>query len=361
MAPGAGAEAGRSPRRYGKVDRPMLEGVVYRSLGASRPEVLVGPKSGFDNAFVSVGKDAVMVVSTDPVSVIPRIGMKKSAWLSVHLVASDVATSGIPPAFAAFSFNFPAEMGEADRREYLRSIGLASEELGVAIVAGHTGSYPGGGFTVVGGGTMMGIGRRGQYVDPSMARAGDSILMTKGAAIEATATLAWSFPKFTEREVGKNLARRARLLLDSCTTVKEALVAGKVGLGPAGVTSMHDATEGGVLGGLGDMAAASGAAFHVEQDKIFVSEEARAVCGAFGIDPLSSLSEGTLLLTCHPGRVDHLKTAIEKEGLPVFEVGSVRRGAGLWMTRGRRPPAKVRSVSEGYWDAYAEAVARGRL
>ena len=349
----------RFSARYGKLDRRTMEEVVYRNLGAPDGSVLVGPKAGFDNAFVSINGKRVMVVTTDPVSVIPRIGVRKSAWLSVHLIASDLATSGVAPEFASFSLNFPSEMSSAEKREYLRSLGKACKEIGVAIVAGHTGAYPGAAFTVVGGGTMIGFANEGGYVDPSMARVGDSILMTKGAAIETTASLAASFPRSTEQRIGKRLAKAAREMLDDCSTVKEALLASSVGMGESGITSMHDATEGGVLGGLHEMARASNRAFFVDQDSIFVSKQARAVCAAFAIDPLTSLSEGTLLMTCVPSRVGEIRRRIRRAGIAVYKIGSVREGSGLWVSKAHGRPRKVRPAADGYWTTYDRSVAVG--
>ncbi|MDA4120011.1 MAG: AIR synthase related protein, partial [Thaumarchaeota archaeon] len=230
---------------------------VYRHLGRLDKKVIVGPGRGYDNAFINLQNGKVMVLSTDPVSVIPQVGPSKSAWLSVHLIASDVATSGTPPEFAAFSLNLPDEMGVAQKEEYVSSLGDACKELNVTIVSGHTGTYPGAGFTVVGGGVMFAFANEDDYVDPSMANVGDRVLMTKGSAIEATASLAWAFPTLTEKKVGRKLFARARSLLDQCTVVKDAMIARSIGLGKEGVSSMHDATEGGVLGALEEMARAS--------------------------------------------------------------------------------------------------------
>ncbi|HEV2389577.1 MAG TPA: hypothetical protein VGS04_02520, partial [Nitrososphaerales archaeon] len=77
--------------RQGKVSREFLERAVFSNLGAKRSSVLVKPGHGMDNAVVSLGKRGVIIVTSDPVSVIPAIGMKESAWLSVHLLASDLA------------------------------------------------------------------------------------------------------------------------------------------------------------------------------------------------------------------------------------------------------------------------------
>jgi hydrogenase maturation factor len=344
---------------FGKARKGFLRRVVLRSLGAASRAVLIGPGLGLDNAFVSAGRGRVMAVTADPVSIIPGVEPSISAWLSVHLIASDYTTSGLQPEFATFTFNLPGDLENSKAEAYLKAIGSECKRLNVAIVAGHTGSYPGAGYTVVGGGSMLGFCRRGEYVDPTMARAGDAIVMTKGAAIEAAAMLARSFPRFVEGRVGHAQCRRARLLLGRCSTVTDATVAASAGLGTDGITSMHDATEGGVLGGLGEMADAAGKAFVVQKESIHVPAEVQAVCAAFGIDPLSSESEGTLLLTCHESALDGLQGRLRRRGIEASPIGRVMKGSGLWLSGGKGAPARVRPESDGYWRAYEESLRSG--
>ena len=355
----AQSRASRGKTIYGKASRELLEGVVYRNLGVKRSEVVKGPGRGLDNAVIGLGGKRIMVLTVDPVSIIPPLGIQLSAWLSVHLIASDYATSGLKPEYATFGFNFPPELSDADREEYVRSVGEECRRLGITIAAGHTGSYPGAGFTVIGAGSMFGFGRRGGFVDPSMARPGDAILMTKQAGIEATASLTLSFPRYVEGKVGRLRASRAKKLIRSCSTVTDAFTAARIGLGRGGITSMHDATEGGVLGGLEEMTYASGTAFDVDEGRINVSEEVGAVCGAFGLDPVDSLSEGTLLVTCNPDRLDDLKDEFAGSGIPIREIGSVRDGAGLWVTKGGRGPKRIKPGADRYWAAYRDAIDAG--
>lgn len=342
--------------RRGKEGPEFMERVVYRSLGSESPKTRVGPGIGLDNAVVSIGRGKVMILTVDPVSAIPAFGMKLSAWLSVHLIASDYTSSGGDPEFATFSYNFPEAMSQDDREEYVRSVGRECKKLGVSIVGGHTGSYPGGGSTVVGAGSMVGFAPEGGYVAPSMARIGDSILMTKHAALEATASLALSFPVFTDTSVGPEAAAKARSMLRLCSTVRDALAARKVGLGD-GVSSMHDATEGGVLGALEEMATASKKSFVVDVDSIPVPPEVRGVCAAFGIDPLTTMGEGSLLITCSPARVGGLERSVRQAGIPIIEIGAVKRGGGLRLRRGDTT-RKFLPGPDGYWTAYEEGVRR---
>ena len=78
------------PEQQGKVPREFLESVVFANLGAKRSSFLVEPGHGLDNAVISLGGKKVLVVTSDPLSVIPSVGLKESAWLSVHLLASDL-------------------------------------------------------------------------------------------------------------------------------------------------------------------------------------------------------------------------------------------------------------------------------
>lgn len=344
--------------RQGKLDSRTMKRVVYQSLGSTSGMVVSGPGRGLDNAVLSIGGDRRMLVTSDPVSVIPAVGMRESARLSVQLIASDYTTSGLGPEFATFTYNMPQSMRATEVEEYLRAVGDECRRLGVAVVAGHTGSYPGAGFTVVGGGTMFGFCREGGYVDPTMARPGDIVLMTKGAAIEAAAMLAHSFPRHLERVVGREALKHAKSMIGNCSTVKDALTASSVGLGPGSVTSMHDATEGGIIGGLSEMAEASRKAFFVEKERVHVPAESTRICGAFGIDPLSTVSEGALLITCNPRRVEELKHRLRRSGVPAFEIGIVRSGRGLWVSSGGRV-RKAKPTLDRYWSVYERGVTSG--
>ena len=112
----------RGAEPYGKAPGDVME-VVYRSLGVRRREVVRGPRRGLDNAVLSLPGGGMMIITTDPVSMMPAVGAKMSAWLSVHLIASDYTTSGASPEYASFTFNFPVAMGASDRDSYLESVG----------------------------------------------------------------------------------------------------------------------------------------------------------------------------------------------------------------------------------------------
>src|SRR4029453_4012911 len=152
----------------------------------------------------------------------------------------------------------------------------ACSDPGVAVVTGHTARYDGCAWPMVGGATCIALGPDDAYVTPEMARPGDRIVVTKGAAIEATALFGATSPGRPRAGVGGGTVAAADALFERMTVVPEAVIARDFGLRAAGVTAMHDATEGGVLGGLLEVAVASGNGMRVELDAIPRRPEAPA-------------------------------------------------------------------------------------
>jgi hydrogenase maturation factor len=354
----------------GKLTPAEFDRLIAPHLGAQRAEVLVGPRAGHDCAIVKIGAGRVMAMTTDPLSVIPAIGLESSAWLACHLVASDLWTSGIPPAYATVDFNLPPDVDDAALATYVRAMGEAWSELGVAVVTGHTGRYPARpdpAVSVIGAATLLGTGDEGRYLVPSMARPGDRVIVTKGCAIEATAIAAHLVPDRVRAalieagasaEEARRGIERARAMLGQVSVVADCRALVAIGVRDRGVTALHDATEGGVFGGLLELAKACGHDLRIERARIPISAEARAACVAFGgIDPYWTLSEGALVATVRPERAADALAALREAGIAAAEVGEVVAGHGtLWLTERDGAVKKLTEPEpDPYWAAYARA------
>jgi hydrogenase maturation factor len=355
----------------GKLPPGGFDRLIAPHLGAARPEVLVGPRAGTDCAIVRLSAGRVMAVTTDPLSVVPALGMAASARLASHLLASDLWTSGIPPAYATVDFNLPPGMTDGDLAEYWQAMGDEWGRLGVAVVAGHTGRYPGCDYPIIGAATLVGVGDEGRYLTPAMAAPADRIVVTKGCAIEATAIAAHLIPiRLTAALESGGMApleaeaalARARASLADVSVVADCRAALRVGVRDRGVSALHDATEGGVLGGLLELAKASGQDLRIERERMPLSPEARAACEAWGgIDPWWTLSEGTLIAAVRPAHVAAVLAALAEAGIAAADVGEVMSGNGrLWLTE---PGGGVRRLDgpepDPYWAAYDRAVREG--
>lgn len=353
----------------GKLTPAEFHRSIAGRLGAERGEVLFGPRPGGDAAIVRAGAGRVLAVTTDPLSLVPALGPERSARLACRLVASDLWTTGIPPAFAAVTLNLPPEFAADTLDRYLEAAHAAWRELDVAVVTGHTGRYDGCGLTIVGAATVMGMGDEGRWVGPPFVQPGDRVLITRDCAVEATAIAAHLMPvrflaalaALPEPHDPDAVLARARASLDQVSVVEHCRAAVRVGVRDRGVSALHDATEGGVLGALIELAGAAGHDLRIERARIPLSVEARAACAAFGIDPYWTLSEGTLIVCARPAHAAAVARSLADAGIPAFEVGEVVRGHGtLWLTE---PGGEITQWTEPepdpYWPAYARAVREG--
>lgn len=314
-------------QRTGKATAELFERVILRRLGSKDDDVLVGPRHGVDVGVVRVAEGVAMALSADPVFVVPAYGWERAAWFAVHILASDAATSGLRLRWMAVDLNLPPEITDGELTQLWDGFHRACLGIGVAVVTGHTARYDGCTWPMVGGAVCMASGPEDRFVTPTMARPGDRVVVTKGAAIEATALFAATFPERLAEGIGADIVKRADALFEQMTVVPEAGVARTFGLRDEGVTSMHDATEGGVFGGLTEVAAASGVGMRIELDAIPVREEVRAVCDHVEMDPYTSISEGTLIATVVADRADAFVGSLAAAGIEGAIVGEVAEAA----------------------------------
>ncbi|MEO0170536.1 MAG: AIR synthase-related protein [candidate division WOR-3 bacterium] len=127
-----------------------------------------------------------------------------------------------------------------------------------------------------------------------------------------------------------------------------------------GVKAMHDATECGVLGGVYEMAEASGVGVILYKDKIPVQEGVLEICKLFGMEPYSSISEGTLVIAAVPDKADEIVRRLKNKGIDAEIVGEfIPRERGMWVVEsGEQKPLEHPRV-DPFWSAIDEALKRG--
>ena len=330
----------------GKISPEVFEKVILPQLGAKASEIIVGPQSGVDCSVLDFG-DKVLVFETDPVYIAPQLGMELASWFAVHILASDVSVMGAKPKYLCIDLNLPLEMTEEQLVEMWNGIHNACKNLGVSIISGHTAKYPGCNFPMLGGATMIGIADKDKFVTPKGAKPGDKIIITKGAAIEATGLLSTFFYDKVKEKIG-TIADDAKKLCWQMSVVEDAQTAMSAG----GVTSMHDATECGIYGALYEVAQASNAGMRVEKEKIIVRKEAKAVCELFKIDPYISISEGTLLITAKPENAGAIIEALKKKNIEASIVGDVlEKGNGMRLVESGIERELVHPTIDPFWAA----------
>ena len=299
----------------GKIHPEFFNKVIYPRLGNADRSVIVKPQHGVDFGVIDLG-DKVMVLSADPFYMARELGIEKAAWFAVHILASDVAVSGIKPRYMAVDLNLPPEMTEDELARMWDTVHKECKKLGIAIVTGHTARYAGCNYPMVGGATVFGIDKKSKLIKPKI-NVGDLIIVSKGPAIETTGLMSAYFPKFLEEKYDRAFVKKAQAVYYQMSTVKDASIAAKAG----GVTAMHDATECGVFGGLYEMAAHSKVGLNIYVDDIIIQDVVKKTCECFEIDPYCAISEGTLLASAKRNRAKAVVAALENEGIPASIVG----------------------------------------
>lgn len=325
----------------GKIDRAFFEEFIAARLGATRADVRKGPTPGVDFGVVDAGEHAI-AVATDPISILPQLGFERAGRFAVQFVLTDVAVSGLSPTHLSISLALPPELTDEEFAGLWQGIHDECEELGVQIVTGHTARYEGCQFPWVGHGTAFAIGSPADLIYPDGATAGDQILVTNGPAVEVTALFASLFPD--QIPVSETVLEQAQALLAETGAVRPANVIADID----GVTAIHDATEGGLVGAFHEMARSADVSFAVETDPIPIRPGIREISDALEMDPWRATTAGTLVITVAPDAVDAVVAALAERGTPVGVAGVVNQGEGVQIDGERSTPPS----GDSSWPVY---------
>jgi len=306
----------------GKVDREFFESHIASRLGASRNDVHTGPKHGVDFGVIEVS-DQALAVATDPISILPGLGHERAGRFAVRFVLADVAVSGLAPSHLAVTLSLPPAIDTETFAAVWRGVDAECRELGVAVTTGHTACYEDASLPWVGAGTALAAGDPEGIVHPDGARPGDALVVTKGPAVETTGLLTTLFPG--EIPLPAETLALAQERLADTGVVRDALAAREAGT----VTAMHDATEGGLLGALFEMADSADVRIVLDSGAVPVMPGVGETCETLGIDPWRATTGGTLLIAVAPDSVDPVLAALDERGTPAAVAGHVESGAGV--------------------------------
>jgi hydrogenase maturation factor len=319
----------------GKIPPNVLESIVLRRSGAPSPLVKVKPKIGLDVAVISL-KNGYLILSSDPITgVAEEIG-----WYAVNVAANDVATSGAKPMFLQAVILLPEGSNTSTLEQIAKDMHRASKQIGLTITGGHTETVKGLKRPIV---ISTCLSLTESYITSADAKLDDTILLTKAAALEGTSILA-RFDKSIEA-LPPSLRREAIRLAKKISIVEEAVEAYSTGY----VHAMHDPTEGGIIGGLCEMAEASKLGFIIYRSKVPVLDVTKKICELKGIDPLLLISSGSLLLAVDPKGVEQVKNRLALKGIPATEIGKFTRSKRIVIDENGKKHSYPKAVVDELW------------
>ncbi|MGF1637251.1 MAG: AIR synthase-related protein [Cyclobacteriaceae bacterium] len=344
----------------GKIQDEFLKANIYPFTGVNRPEINIGPAYGVDVSIVDLPSGFAMALTSDPLSLIPTLGLEESAWLSVHLMANDMATTGKPPMYSQFVLNLPADISTSVFNIYWQHIHSICSKIGVGITGGHTGRFEGINSTIAGGGTMITIAPRDQLLTSKDAGIDDALIVTKGPALVASSILSMSFPETVKKYCGKEIQEKASELFYETSSLQAGLIADEVNSQTKAITAMHDVTEGGILGAIYEMAVAAGLGVKVYDDRLPKAPVQESVCACFDLDPRFCIGAGSMIMATKKGKAEKVIQALKNKGIEAFVVGSMTaQKSGMVLIENDVENKLEHPGTDPYWAAFYKAIKQG--
>lgn len=290
--------------KEGKLDFDDLKKIIFDNKTIKRDEVKIRNDVGEDCTVIDFG-ECEGIFSTDPITGAD----KNTGKLAVHINCNDIASAGGEPLGMLVTILAPVDSTLEDINGVMKEIDEEAAKIGVEIVGGHTEVTSAVNKLVVSV-TVIGKNKRGSSVRTGGAKLGDDIVVTKTLGLEGTYILINDYEERIKKVLTEDEIKLGKTLINKISVLNEGKICNEFG-----VNSMHDITEGGLLGGIFEVAMACGYGFRIFKDKIPLMEITRKVCDEFKIDPLRLISSGSMLITVSDG------TALCKR-LKEFEIDS---------------------------------------
>jgi hydrogenase expression/formation protein HypE len=302
--------------KVGKLNWDDLKEIISSNRSVDRADVRIKSGVGEDCSVIEFG-DYECVISTDPITGADSdIGK-----LAVHINCNDIASCGVEPVGILVTILAPENTTLGEIKEVMKQIDEETKKLNVEILGGHTEVTRAVNKLIVSC-TAIGKGKKGSAVATAGAQVGDEIVVTKFLGMEGTSIVVNDYFQYVKDILSVEEVEEVKGYINNISVVKEGIAAGSFG-----VNSMHDITEGGVLGALWEMAEASGVGFMVYKEKMPVSSVTEKVCSRLSLDPLRFISSGSMLITAKDGEA--LAKRLKQRGINASIIGTITMNRGI--------------------------------
>jgi hydrogenase maturation factor len=143
---------------------------------------------------------------------------------------------------------------------------------------------------------MLGEVEKEKLVKTSGVLPNDALILTKGIFIEGTSIIGREKENFLfDKGYHKEFIDKCKnyLFNPGISIFNDALLANKNFI----INAMHDPTEGGLSTGIAEMTIASNKGVSIEKEKIFILPEPLELSKIFHLNPMGTISSGSLLIS----------------------------------------------------------------
>ena len=293
-------------------------------------DLVVGPQLGEDAAVIKLG-DNYLVATSDPIT----FATEDIGWYVVCVNSNDIAAMGAVPKWLLVTLLLPEDATTpAMVRDIMAQLTQACAEFDIALCGGHTEVTPAVTQPVVIG-QMMGVTHKNALFTSADARVGDTLILTKGLGIEATAIIAREREAQLRGKCDAQFLEQAKNYLTNpgISVLQDAQIA----IATGGVHAMHDVTEGGVSTAAYELATAAGLGVVLYSDKLLGSpilygDITRMLCDMFALNPLGVISSGAMLIASESEKGETICQALDTAGINADIIGKFLPSEdGFWL------------------------------
>ncbi|MDI9623813.1 MAG: hydrogenase expression/formation protein HypE [Methanothermobacter sp.] len=219
--------------------------------------------------------------------------------LAISGTINDISVMGAKPLAIANAMIISEGFNSEELERIIKSMDQISQETGTSIITGDTKVMEQGKLDkMVITTTGIGIAEKGKIIRDNGLEVGDKIILTGSIGDHGIALMAYREGFGFETSLKSDVAPLWEI-------VEAALEIG-------GVKAMKDPTRGGLANALNELAEKSGVGMLIEEDKIPIKEEVRAVSEMLGIDPYEVANEGKIVMGVEAELADKILKAIRK-------------------------------------------------
>ncbi len=312
----------------GKLNHEALQALIkdyVSDLQISDPRVIIGSKVGEDAAVIDTPGEHYLVVKTDPIT----FATEEIGFYVVNVNVNDVVCTGAEPKWFQATILLPEKDTTKELvRSIFKSIHDTCDSFGITVIGGHTEVTSDIRRPIVVG-SLLGEVKKENLVSSSGAEPGDALILTKGIFIEGISIIARDKRDLLENKgFTPQFIERCQNFLYSpgISVYKEARLAVK----NYSIKAMHDPTEGGLSCGIAEMSIASEIGVLIEGAQINILPEAQKLSDIFDLNPLGTISSGSLLIALDKQEAPSLIQDLENNNIEAMEIGTfIEKEKGL--------------------------------
>lgn len=302
--------------KFGKVTENVYDRSVRRPVRTIDKDTILSADPGgncavFASKAPTPGESGSEVLISIPMT-FTGAQSAQSRFLIYHVI-DELVAAGAKPIGVGGTFLFPADTKEAELKKEVEILTRSCKETGLEIYGIRAEVSSAVNCVVL---TLSGYGTR----DPKNSsrvkpKPGYDLLVTGWCAIEGTMLLA-------EREAEKLSERFPVRMLDQIRNWEGFLdIRSEAAVAGLSDCCIYPLLEGGIFGGLWEMAEQAGVGLDVDLRRIPLRQETIEICNYLDVNPYELLSGGSLLIAAKSG--ESVKQSLKEKGIGSVLIGKL--------------------------------------